>query len=128
MSMDMPIIRLEIEGMKHSIVTALAAHGGRVSKAVEAEIDHFLTTFDWSASVRSAMVPILNSLIADAVKRHFEYGEGRALVMGEVVRVLEAKKRRRRGRQPASRAARLADVDAAAERLLGGKVRSAPVG
>ena len=71
-SKSIPLIRLEIEHMKHSILHHMGLRNSDLGDAIEAEIDKALACYPWETAVRK----IVHQQITDQVEWFFKYGEG----------------------------------------------------
>ena len=59
--MNVPIIRLEVERMKETIMMALADHSARIDADVQAAVDAYCTEGNVSAVVRESATPTRRS-------------------------------------------------------------------
>jgi len=62
-----PTIRLEIEGMKHSVLHRLAVHHGELEEAVDAEVTRALEAFDAAAVARNELANLLPDIVRELV-------------------------------------------------------------
>jgi hypothetical protein len=69
---SMPIVRLEIDRMKASIVHHLGVNGSQYGEALAAAIDNAVKSYDWDSQVKELTHKILEEKIAD----YFKYGNG----------------------------------------------------
>ena len=76
----MPIIRLEIEQMRHCVLSHLAQYNKEIEGMVSEEIDRVIKNIDLRAEVRKHMV----SCITGAVESYFKYGDGSKAVKDAV--------------------------------------------
>ena len=65
-------IRLEIEHMKHAIISHIGAYGSDMGKILDAEIQKAIENYDWQGDVTR----IVHNAIQNHVKEYFTYGEG----------------------------------------------------
>ena len=84
----LPVLRFELEGVRHSLLHALADQAEDIQKAVDVELTRFIDGFDFGACVRAQMRPVLERCIANAIQTHFQYGPGREVIEAEVAKVL----------------------------------------
>jgi len=75
-----PIIKLELDQMKHSMLTHLGLVGGELSKAVSEQLDNVIANFDFSHTVSVAA----NRAISETIENYFHYGEGRQLIKATI--------------------------------------------
>jgi len=76
----MPIIRLEIEGMKQQICIALSEYSMQMDKDIQTAVDAYCTPENITRIVRQAAFNALNYVIKEEVDKFFRYGEGRKAV------------------------------------------------
>jgi hypothetical protein len=80
-----PIIRLEVEGMKYSICTALTQHAAQMDADIQAAVDAYCTPENIAAVVRTAARDALDRAIKAEVAAFFDYGApGRKVVAAAV--------------------------------------------
>lgn len=77
---DTPIIRLEVEGMRHAILRALDDRASAINDETNKAIDRFIATFDWQAEVARLLEPMMREAIKAAMRNHFIYGDGRKAI------------------------------------------------
>jgi len=75
-----PLIKLEIEEMKHSVLHHFNSYQQDLSKCVKQEIDRAINGFDFEGAVRESA----HAVIKDAIESYFKYGEGRT-ALNEIV-------------------------------------------
>lgn len=73
---NIPIIRLELERMKQTMLTAVSDYNNQISEAVKVQLEWAIENFDYEAAVREAA----NEAIKEAINSYFKYGEGRRLI------------------------------------------------
>lgn len=78
--METPIIKLQIEEMKHTLITHFNQYQERLSEQVNGMIESAIENYDFEAEVTKAVHDNLNELI----KQTFSYGKGKE-VMRKVV-------------------------------------------
>ncbi len=88
---DIPIIRLEVEGMRYAILRALEDRADAISAETNRAINNFITTFDWQAEVARLLEPMMREAIKAAMQNHFIYGDGRKAIDDAVREALTGK-------------------------------------
>jgi len=83
--MNIPIIRLEVEGMKMTISAAISEHAMQIEQDISRAVEDYCTPENISFVVRQAATNQLNHAIKEEVERFFKFGEGRKAV-AEAVR------------------------------------------
>lgn len=76
----MPILRMEVEGMKASILTHLGAMGSELGDALSAEIDKAIANYDWQGEVTR----IVHSALTEKITEYFSWGDGSKAVRAAV--------------------------------------------
>ena len=71
-----PIIKLEIDQMKYSIMHHFSAYQGELSKLVETEIERAIKGFD----IESAVTDAVYSVIKESIDSYFSFGDGRKIL------------------------------------------------
>ncbi len=70
---NIPIIRLEIEGMKHTVHQCLSEYAARMDSDVQAAIDEALTPENIRAIIRAAASREIKDAIESEIHRFFTY-------------------------------------------------------
>ena len=83
--MEVPIIRLEVQGMKQTIMTALSEHSAQMDADIKAAVEEYCTDENLAVVVKSAAFKHLDNAIKEEVKKFFWIGKGRKAV-AEAVR------------------------------------------
>lgn len=79
--MQLPIIRLEVEGMKYAICTALTEHAAQMDADIKAAVESYCTPENLKKIVTDSATRILDATIREEVEKFFRYnGEGRKAV------------------------------------------------
>ena len=89
---EMITVRLSIEGMRHEIVHAFAAHNAEIEKGVAAEVARVVKNFDFRAEVAKAATEALQRSVREACERFFSPYDstGRKLVQDLATKALRA--------------------------------------
>ncbi len=77
----MPRLRIEVEHMRHSIISHIGASGSELGEALEGEITKALENYPWERQVKAIVHETLNSMI----ESYFKYGEGSKAVRAAVL-------------------------------------------
>lgn len=86
---NMPMVRIELEGMKHQIVHALASHNEEIEKAIEEQLAATIKTFPFEETVRQLAREVISASIKEALEYYFKYGEGRDVVKKSILERLD---------------------------------------
>jgi formaldehyde-activating enzyme involved in methanogenesis len=76
MSLQMPIIKLELQNMKQAMMVTLGEHQAQISEYVEKSLDSTIADFDYDKVVAE----VVNDCIKAAIQEYFKYGQGRTLI------------------------------------------------
>lgn len=85
-----PIIKLEVEGMRHTVYHALSEHAAAMDESVKAAVDAFCTPENIDSIVRGAVMEHMNAAVKEEVRDFFRYnGAGRKAVREAVIQHLD---------------------------------------
>lgn len=87
-----PVIKLEVEGMKYAIKTALTQHQAAMDKAVNQALEQICSEENIKYIVESEARRVLEQVIQEEVVKFFRYGEGRQAVAESVKETILKKK------------------------------------
>ena len=87
---DIPIIRLELERMKYSLVTALVDHNKEMDSMIQDAVDRYCTPENLYRIVTEQAQAAVKSCVEDKVSRFYKYGEGAEIVQKLVSETLRA--------------------------------------
>jgi hypothetical protein len=85
---SIPIIRLEVEGMKASILAAFTAHVASLDADIQAAVDDFCRPANIAAVVTEHVNAVIAQAVREEVERFYRYGEGRRAVARAVAEAL----------------------------------------
>lgn len=74
---SIPVVRLEVEYMKHAILHAFTEHTLKVDQDVKAAVEHFCRPENVRAIVAQAVDSVLKDAIEGEIRDFFMYGAGR---------------------------------------------------
>ena len=84
--MNVPIIRLEVERMKHSILTALSEHSAQLDESIQAAVEAYCTPENINAVVRKTAMEALDAAVKEEVRNFFQWSKpGRQAVREAVI-------------------------------------------
>lgn len=87
--MNIPIIKLEIESMKHTIMQALPQHADTLSASVRTAVEAFCTPENIDAIISQTVSEIMNTAVKDEVRSFFQYSRpGRQAIREAVMQYL----------------------------------------
>lgn len=86
---NIPIIRIEIEHMKASLLTAITEHNVQMDEYVRLAIDKFCDPDNLKKIVNAVVDRELEQAIAEEVVRFFRHGNGRQAIVEAVQKRLD---------------------------------------
>lgn len=86
-----PIIRLEIDGMKRSIVSALTHYQAQIDEDINRAVEEYCQPENIAEIIQQAANDAIDSAIREEVKNFFLYGEGRRTIAESVKESLSNK-------------------------------------
>lgn len=75
-----PVIRIEIEGMKHALSAMLSEHSAQLDADMQAAVEEFCRPDNIKKIVSDIAHATMKSAIEEEVRKFFSYGEGRKAV------------------------------------------------
>lgn len=87
--MSFPIIRLEVERMKHTMVAALTEYHTRIDSDLQAAVESFCSPDNLKGIIDAMVEKELKTVIEEEVRNFFRYGKGRGVIRDAVVKKLE---------------------------------------
>jgi hypothetical protein len=89
MNNSIPIIRLEVEHMKYTMLTALTQHAALMDKSIQQAVEEYCTEENINAIVNREASAQLESALKEEVRSFFSFsGQGRAAVREAVIEAL----------------------------------------
>lgn len=84
-----PIIRLEVEHMKHAIISAFNDTALQLDEAIRNAINAYCQPENIQHVVTTEVKRVLDEVIKAEIKDFYQYGEGRKIVKDAVIKRLE---------------------------------------
>ena len=81
----MPILKLEIEGIRTSICHMISDHNDEINNAMLSEITKAIDSINIEEMVKRGVMECTQS----AIKQYFEYGQGRSVITQAVFDALD---------------------------------------
>lgn len=85
----LPIIRLEVEGVRHAIIHAFAESQFELTDFVAAAVTEFCTPERVTKIVQAKTKEVVDAVIREEIDRFFRYGKGREVIREAVNRMLD---------------------------------------
>lgn len=86
---DVPIVKLELESMRHTLRTALLNHSALLNESIQNAVDAYCTPENLEHIIHLETNTVLTQVIKEEVKNWFTYGEGRKVIKAAVIERLE---------------------------------------
>lgn len=86
--MNFPIIRIEIEGMRQSILAALTEREIQMDAYVSEAITNYATPENLARVIDREVQSAIDDAIKEATTSYFKYGEGRKFIVAAVAKRL----------------------------------------
>lgn len=80
MGIPAPIIRLEVNRMKHTMLVALSEYAAQVDEMLRSSIEAYCTPDNLQRVIDKETQRTLDAVIREEVKNWFTYGEGREVI------------------------------------------------
>ena len=74
--LQLPMIKLEIQEMKHAIMHHFTAYQSKLNDAVQEQLEKVIESYDYE----TAIVKAATECIDGAIESFFKYGEGRKII------------------------------------------------
>jgi hypothetical protein len=86
---SVPIIKLTVEGMKHSILNAFAQRQVETDTYVKEELEHFCSAENLRRVIAKHVDDVIEEAIRDALQNFFRYSDGKQLIKDRFSKVME---------------------------------------
>jgi len=83
---SVPMIRLELDYMKSSIISTLGLYGSELGEAVKERIEQTIKNYDFNGKVSA----IASDVITSEIEAFFKFGNGREYIQSSVQKVLDS--------------------------------------
>lgn len=83
-----PIIRLELEGMRHSMLMAFSEHQGVLEDEVRSAVEKYCTPENLSLVIQAEAKRCLDAAVKRAIDDYFCWGEGKESVKAAVLEMI----------------------------------------
>ena len=88
--MNIPIIKLEIQGMRHTVCTALTQHTAVLDENIQKAVEEFCRPESLDALVRKIALQEINSAVSEEIQNFFRWsGNGRKAIKEAVIKAMD---------------------------------------
>lgn len=84
-----PIIRMEIQRMKHTMVTVLTEYQAKIDEDIRKAVEQYCTDDNIADLVNRYARDVIDSVVKEEVDKYFRYGTGRTTVTDQVRKMLK---------------------------------------
>jgi hypothetical protein len=85
----MPIIRMEVDGMRYSIIKALTNHAVEMDGQIQSAVDKYCTPENMARVIDAAAKTEIDNAIKAAIEQFYRYGDGRKAIASAVAEALK---------------------------------------
>lgn len=85
---SIPIIRLEVQRMKHTMIAALSEYSMKIDQDLRVAVERYCEPEHLGRVIEDAVDRELTAVLQEEIKRFFAYGKGRAAIREVVVKKL----------------------------------------
>ena len=89
MNGPIPIIRLEVEGMKHTIAAAMTEYAAQMDADLQKAVEDYCTSGNIANIVRTTAYSVMDQVIREEVRSFFVHGNGREAIKEAVKQRLD---------------------------------------
>ena len=72
--MNMPIIKIELESMKHTVCHAMTEHLSEMDEGIQEAVKVAVDNFDYRGEISRIANAQIKQALEEAIRRHFQYG------------------------------------------------------
>lgn len=83
-----PILRIELDGLKHSTYHAMAGASDEINAELKRQLDAYLTTENIGALIAKEIARVVPNAISRAIEHYFRYGDGATQLEENIVDML----------------------------------------
>lgn len=87
-SYEFPMVKLEIQGLKHQIIHAFADHNQELQSMVEAQLSAAIDNYPFEAEIQRLSKEVISDAIKGALEYYFKFGEGREVIKKSIIEAL----------------------------------------
>ena len=91
----MPIIKLEVESMKHTVIAMLSEYFAKMDEDIRRAVHLACTAEKISLIISETAEREIKAVIEEEISRFFRYGDGRSAVRDTVTNMLKDQGRRK---------------------------------
>lgn len=77
---DVPVLKVQLEGMRYQVMHAMMDHQEEISAAVEDALTQELADVDISSIVKGYLPGLIRDVVHKTIDSYFKYGEGQRVI------------------------------------------------
>jgi len=81
----MPIVKLEVEGMKYAMYTALSEHAAQIDENIKQSVDAYCTSGNIASVIDQEVRIVLDAAIKEEIRNFFRYSTPGRLAIREAI-------------------------------------------
>lgn len=89
--MNIPVIRLEVQGMKHTMQVAVTEYLAKMDEDIQRAVETVCTPENVAQIIRTHAQAAIDDVLKREISNYFLYGQGREAVKAAVTAQLEGK-------------------------------------
>ncbi len=93
---NMPMIRLELEGMRQAILHSFLKYNSELNKAVDEALKNAVSADSFFELVDREVREAVNECVAKEIKGYFGWGEGRKMISETIEAAFKNKSKKKR--------------------------------
>lgn len=78
--LQMPKIRLEVEGMKYQVVHFIGQHHDEIEAEIERVVERTMATYPFESEILALAKDAISKSIKDSITEYFQWGEGKEFI------------------------------------------------
>lgn len=82
--MEFPVIRLELNHMKQTLMVALSEYAMQLDTDIKAAVEAYCTPDNLRKVIQESIRQAMSGVLRDEARRFFEYGEGRKAIVDTI--------------------------------------------
>jgi len=88
--MNVPIIKLEVEGMRHTVTTALSQHSAEIDENIRKAINFYCSPDNIENVIHKEVTEAIDNAVKEEIRSFFKYSKpGRQAIREAVMKYLD---------------------------------------
>lgn len=86
---ELPLIKIELDGMRYSIVHALSTHNAEIETYVDENLKKVVEEFDYVTLVKQVATKAITEAVKRSIESYFAYGDGYKNIDAVITEILK---------------------------------------